>query len=66
MNMTGKEAFPYLWAWGSGKIGRMPGRKGAKCRVIVRGKRNSCLIEFEDGEQFVTSRNGLRNGDRNH
>jgi hypothetical protein len=50
----------YVWAWGSGKIGRMPGRKGQRCRVLVRGSRNSCLIEFEDGEQFVTSRNGLR------
>jgi hypothetical protein len=50
----------YWWAWGPGKIGRMPGRKGQRCRVIARGSRNSCWIEFEDGEQFITSRNGLR------
>jgi hypothetical protein len=52
--------FIYEWSWGPGKIGRMPGRKGQRCRVLVRGSRNSCLIEFEDGAQFVTSRNGLR------
>jgi hypothetical protein len=52
--------FPYTWAWSEGKAGRMPGRKGRPCRVLVRGSRNSCLIEFEDGAQFVTSRNGLR------
>jgi hypothetical protein len=28
--------------------------------VIVRGKRNSALIEFEDGYRAVTSRNALR------
>jgi hypothetical protein len=49
-----------IWAWGAGKIGRMPGRKGQQCRVIARGAGNSCLIEFADGAQFVTSRNGLR------
>jgi len=54
------QEFPYRWAWGAGKIGRMPGRKGQRCRVLARGTRNSCLIEFEDGAQFVTSRNGLR------
>lgn len=36
------------------------GRKGQRCRVIVRGKMNSCLIEFEDSYQAVTSRNALR------
>lgn len=35
-------------------------RKGQLCRVLVRGKMNSALIEFEDGFKVVTSRNGLR------
>jgi hypothetical protein len=39
----------------------LPGRKGELCRVLVRGGRNSCLIEFvRDGFRAVTSRNALR------
>ena len=37
------------------------GRKGQLCRVLVRGKMNSCAVEFlADGFQAVTSRNALR------
>lgn len=36
------------------------GRKGQLCRMLVRGKMNSCLIEFEDGYLAITSRNALR------
>jgi hypothetical protein len=46
--------FPYRYAWN-----RMD-RKGQRCAVLVRGKMNSCLVEFEDGFQAVTSRNALR------
>jgi hypothetical protein len=46
--------FPYYYAWN-----RM-GRKGQFCRVLARGKMNSCLVEFEDGFKAVTSRNALR------
>ena len=31
-----------------------------ECRVIVRGSMNSALIEFEDGQREVISRNALR------
>jgi hypothetical protein len=44
-----KDNLPYIWAWGAGKVMRLAGRKGQRCKVIVRGTRNSCLIEFEDG-----------------
>jgi len=47
-------SFPYRYAWN-----RMD-RKGQRCAVLVRGKMNSCLVEFEDGFQAVTSRNALR------
>jgi hypothetical protein len=54
--------FPYVYRWA--KCLGMPVidgvRKGQLCRVLVRGKRNSCLIEFPDGLQAVTSRNALR------
>ena len=34
-------------------------RKGQLCRVLARGKMNSCLVEFVDGFQMLTSRNAL-------
>ena len=46
--------WPYRYAWN-----RM-GRKGQHCRVLVRGRMNSCLVEFEDGFRAVTSRNAIR------
>jgi hypothetical protein len=36
---------------------RLPERYMALCKVIVRGKLNSCLVVFEDGYKVVTSRN---------
>jgi len=53
----------YRYAWGPRF--RVPGlpvldRKGQPCRILVRGAMNSALIEFEDGAQFVVSRNALR------
>src|SRR5580704_11601628 len=45
----------YVYRWD-----RM-GRKGQPCRVLVRGKRNSCLVQFAaDQHRAVTSRNALR------
>jgi hypothetical protein len=36
-------------------------RKGETCKVLVRGSRNSALIEFvSDGFRAVVSRNALR------
>lgn len=34
----------------------LPERTGQGCRVLARGARNSCLVEFGDGVQVVTSR----------
>ncbi len=36
------------------------GRKGKLCRVLVRGKMNSCLVEFLDGMKAIVSRNAIR------
>jgi hypothetical protein len=36
------------------------GRKGQLCRVLVLGKMNSCLVEFEDGYTMITSRTAIR------
>jgi hypothetical protein len=50
--------YKYKWAWSKRPIDK--DRKGMLCNVIAFGKMNSCMIEFEDGKQFITSRNGLR------
>lgn len=39
---------------------RLPERFGQRCKVLVRGKMNSCLVEFADGYKVVTSRNYVR------
>ena len=51
--------FPYIYAW---KRLDWTGRhyKGERCRLLARGKFNSCLLEFEDGFKVITSRNALR------
>jgi hypothetical protein len=48
--------FKYIWRVKT----RLPERQGQRCRVLVRGSMNSCLVEFEDGYKVVTSRNYLR------
>lgn len=47
----------YVWRVAT----RYPDRKGTLCRVLVRGKMNSCLVEFvNDGYRTITSRNYVR------
>ena len=50
--------YPYAYIWGNNPVRAK--WQGKKCRVLVRGKMNSVLIEFENGEQVNTSRNALR------
>jgi hypothetical protein len=52
----------YLWRWGTcgGKYPLLGQRKGQPCRMIARGRMNSCRIRFDDGAEFITSRNGLQ------
>lgn len=45
-----------IWYWRS----RLPERKGHPCRVLARGRMNSILVEFEDGERVITSRYAVR------
>ena len=46
--------FPYVYRW------NRQGRKGQFSKVLARGTRNSCLVEFEDGYRMVTRRNAIR------
>ncbi len=48
----------YVYRWGNNPVRRR--LKGRRCRVLARGALNSALVEFEDGEQHVVSRNALR------
>lgn len=50
--------FPYYFAWGNNS--KRAELKGRKCRVVFRGRMNSCLIEFENGDRECVSRNALR------
>lgn len=45
----------YVWRVHS----RLPERYMQLCRIVSRGKKNSCLVEFSDGEKVLTSRNYL-------
>jgi hypothetical protein len=38
----------------------LPERYGQKCRILKRGKMNSCMVEFEDGYRTITSRWSVR------
>jgi hypothetical protein len=52
-------AYPYVYAWGNNPVRAK--LKGRRCRVVFRWKKmNSCLLEFENGEMTVTSRNAIR------
>ena len=49
----------YLYRWGNNS--KRVTMKGRICRVLARGKKNSCSIEFIDnGQQEVVSRNSLK------
>jgi len=48
--------YPYIWRVHT----RLPERFGQACRVLIRSKMNSCLVEFEDGYKVITSRNYIR------
>jgi hypothetical protein len=58
--------YPLVYAWAeSVGLPSLPGRKGDRCRVVVRALagRNGRWVEFEDGFGAVVSGNALRNAD---
>jgi hypothetical protein len=48
----------YIYVWGNNP--KRATMKGRKCKVVARGAMNSCLVEFEDGQREVVSRNAIR------
>ena len=51
--------FDHIWWWRANEFRRID-RKGQRCRVLIRGAKNSVLVEFEDGFKTVTSRYAVR------
>ena len=49
-------SYDRFWRWRS----TLSHRFGDRCRVLARGRMNSCLIEFSDGERHVVSRFAIR------
>jgi hypothetical protein len=52
LRLTDDTDYDRVWRWHC----RLPERFGQRCRVLVRGAMNSCLVEFTDGFRVVTSR----------
>ena len=50
--------YPYYFAWGNNEVRKK--LKGKRLRVIARGALNSALVEFEDGQRVIISRNAIR------
>jgi hypothetical protein len=51
-------AVNYIFVWrNNSKRATLYGRR---CRVLVRGAMNSALVEFENGQREIVSRNALR------
>jgi len=52
------QKYNYVYRWGNNPIWAK--LKGKKCKILARGKMNTCLVEFEDGQRYTISRNALR------
>lgn len=50
--------YPYYYAWKNNPKRATLYRR--RFRVILRGKMNSALVEFENGQREVISRNAIR------
>ena len=38
----------------------LPLRKGTRCKVLARGRKNNILVQFEDGYKVITHRYAVR------
>jgi hypothetical protein len=50
--------FEYYYAWKNNEKRQTLYKRA--CRVMARGRMNSCLIEFENGQREVVSRNAVK------
>ena len=56
--VSGLYDFGLIYTWGNNP--KRAVMKGRRCRVIARGAKNSCLIEFENGQREIVSRYAVR------
>lgn len=50
--------FRYFYAWKNNQKRKTLYKKA--CKVLARGAKNSCCVEFENGQREIISRNALR------
>lgn len=50
--------YPLVYTWGNNP--KRQTMKGRACRVIARGRMNSCLIELDNGQREIVSRYSVR------
>jgi hypothetical protein len=50
--------FPYIYKWKNNE--KRETLFGRKCQVIARTRANSALVEFENGQREMISRNALK------
>jgi hypothetical protein len=50
--------YDYKYTWGNNA--KREQLKGKLCRILARGKKDSVLIELEDGQKEIVSRRSLR------
>ena len=48
----------HVYVWGNNA--KRATLKGRRCRIVARGRMNSILVEFENGQREVTSRWAVR------
>lgn len=50
--------YPYYYTWKNNIKRRTLYKR--RCRILAKGAKNSCLVEFENGQREVISRNAIR------
>ena len=56
--ICGHASTKYIYAWRNNA--KRQSLFGRHCRVLARGNMNSVLVEFENGQKEIISRNALR------
>ncbi len=54
----------YIYTWGNNP--KRAEMKNRVCWVLTRASRNSCLVQFENGDKEIVSRNALRKLEGGH
>jgi hypothetical protein len=50
--------YKYIYSWGNNEKRKF--MKNRRCAMLARGTMNSCMIEFENGQREIVSRNSIR------